>query len=129
MEHLTESVRAAEQKAFSVRAKSRRLRARTLHLNSERLDMLLRVVYSAEADPGYARNQGHAYLLLNQISGKVERVLYLYECRGIYVVPIGNVTYLCDTLVEGEARLYDWAEESGIFRKAPSAEMQSAHSA
>lgn len=118
MEERMESVVAAERHARRQKAKSNRLRAHSLHLNSERLDILLRGVHGKAADRGYGQASGHAYLFLDPVTHTVARVLYLYEQKGRYVVPIGKVTYLCDTLAEAEGRLYDWAEESGIISRS-----------
>lgn len=116
MERLTESVITAERNAWRQRAKAKRLRAHALHLNSQRLDLLLRAVHGGTGERGYGQAPGHAYLFLNPTTQTIERVLYFYEQKGIFVVPIGRVTYLCDTVTEAEARLYDWAREAGMIR-------------
>ena len=115
MEQLIDSVIAAERNASRQRAKARRLRAHTIHLTSERLDILLRAVHGTGTDHGYGQARGHAYLFLNHATNTIQRVLYFYEQKGMFVVPIGRITYLCDTLMEAEARLYDWAQEAGII--------------
>jgi hypothetical protein len=116
VEELTESVAAAERKAARRRAKSETLRAHALHFQADRLDVLLRAARSGATDSGFSDTPGHVYLFLDPTRSRLQHILYAYEQKGRFIVPIGNITYICDSLIEAEARLCDWAEQSGMIR-------------
>ena len=116
MESLINLVIAAECNARNPRRKARSLREAAVHVCTEHLDILVEAVNGRKDRKSFEDAIGHAYLFLNEVTRKIEQMIYLYERGGKFVVPIYDVERSCSTLAEAEGYLHDWAVSAGIIR-------------